>query len=78
MVAIAKSGGEIARLVQDHGCGLIVEPGDGPALAEALRGLRADPAVVAEMGRRARAMLDTHFTRRAAFASWESLFKAIT
>ena len=77
MVAIAKSGGEIARLVQDRGCGLVVEPGDGPALAEALRRLRADPAVVAEMGRCARAMLDTHFTRRAAFASWESLFKAI-
>jgi glycosyltransferase involved in cell wall biosynthesis len=73
LISITARDGEIARLVRQHKCGLVVDPGDGPALAEALITLCKYPVRVTEMGKRARSMLDGHFTRRHAFARWEKL-----
>jgi colanic acid biosynthesis glycosyl transferase WcaI len=77
IIAVTASNGELAQLVRRHECGIVVEPGDGKRLADTLRSLRADPDRLAEMGRRARAMLDAHFTRRQAFARWQSLVEEI-
>ena len=77
VIAVTASDGEIARLVRDHRCGVAIAPGDGAALAETLRHLAANPGAVAEMGLRARAMLDARFTRRQAFADWERLLETI-
>jgi glycosyltransferase involved in cell wall biosynthesis len=77
IVAVTARDGEVARLVRRHDCGVVVEPGDGELLADTVRRLRADPGQLAEMGHRARAMLDAHFTRRRAFASWQSLIEEI-
>lgn len=74
IIAITAAEGEIARLVRDHRCGAIVAPGDGAALAATLRELAANSEKRKEMGSRARAMLDARFTRRQAFAQWETLF----
>jgi colanic acid biosynthesis glycosyl transferase WcaI len=73
VIAITARDGEIARLVRRHQCGLVVEPGSSYILANALRSLSADPGALAEMGLRARTMLETHFSRRHAFASWSRL-----
>jgi glycosyltransferase involved in cell wall biosynthesis len=73
IIAIAAAEGEVAGLVRRHDCGLVVKPGDGGFLAAALRSLRADPDRLVAMGHRARAMLDSHFTRRRAFGRWRSL-----
>ncbi|MGC2524076.1 MAG: glycosyltransferase family 4 protein, partial [Stellaceae bacterium] len=78
IVAIAAADGDVARFVQRAGCGVVIAPGAGELLAEALRRLRADPGCVAEMGRRARAALDADFTRRQAFARWRALIEEIT
>jgi len=78
VIAMTASDGEIARPVREHGCGLVIEPGNGQALAEALVLLCKDPQRVAEMGRRARAMLDDRFTRKHAFARWESVLANVT
>jgi colanic acid biosynthesis glycosyl transferase WcaI len=77
MIAITAPDGEIARLVRQHDCGLVVEPGQGDALADALLRLSADPDRRAAMGLRARAMLDAHFTRNQALARWQSLLEGI-
>jgi len=76
LISITARDGEIAQLVRQYECGLVVEPGNGPALAEALVSLCKDPMGVTEMGKRARSMLDGHFTRRHAFARWEKLLAA--
>jgi len=73
IVAVAARDGEIARLVLRHESGVVVEPGAGEVLAETLRHLHSDPDRLAEMGRRARAMLEADFTRRHAFARWQAL-----
>lgn len=73
IVVIGAAGGELARLVDEHRCGLVVEPGDAAALAAALRRMSSDPGIVADMGARARKMLDAHFSRGQAFARWDDL-----
>jgi glycosyltransferase involved in cell wall biosynthesis len=77
MIAITAIDGEIARLVRQHDCGLVVEPGDAASLVAALACLSADSARRDAMGRRARAMLDTHFTRGLAFARWREVLQGI-
>ena len=78
MISVTASGGEIAQLVRQHECGLVIEPGDGQALLEAVTLLCDDPSRAAEMGRRARAMLDDRFARKHALARWESLLATLT
>jgi len=75
VISITSCQGEIAALVRQHACGCVVEPGDGQALADALVLLAANPSQVAEMGQRARKMLDDCFTRKHALASWQRLLK---
>ena len=73
IIVIADENGEIARLVEQHGCGIVIPPGDADALADALRRLSNAPETVSEMGRRVRAMLDVHFTRQKALERWSGL-----
>jgi glycosyltransferase involved in cell wall biosynthesis len=66
VVAQAPERSELARVVSETGCGIVVRPGDAGALAEAIRGLSADRAAAAERGRRAReAYLETYALARA-------------
>jgi len=51
-----------------EGCGVVVEPGDPPALAVALARLLHDPAGAAELGRRARERCEARYSFRAARA----------
>jgi glycosyltransferase involved in cell wall biosynthesis len=73
IIIIADKNGEIARLVQQHSCGSAVAPGDASALVDVLRGLSNKPETISEMGHRARAMLDRHFSRRQALQRWSGL-----
>jgi colanic acid biosynthesis glycosyl transferase WcaI len=73
IISITSSEGEIARLVRQHDCGLVIEPGNGRALAQALIFLVESPERVAKMGQQARAMLDDHFARRHALGRWQQL-----
>jgi glycosyltransferase involved in cell wall biosynthesis len=73
IIAVTACDGEVARIVRRHDCGIVVEPGAGELLADTLSCLRSDPVRLAEMGRRARAMLDARFTRHNALQRWRSL-----
>jgi glycosyltransferase involved in cell wall biosynthesis len=75
--AITAKDGEMARLVHRYQCGIVVRPGDGRECADAFMSLDADRNRVAEMGYRARMMLEEHFTRRQAFERWRTLLEAV-
>jgi len=65
--------GEMATLVAEHRCGISVAAGEGRALADAIRGLAADPERCAAYGSNARAMIDQHYSRAAALSKWRRL-----
>jgi glycosyltransferase involved in cell wall biosynthesis len=54
ILAVAPAESDAARIVEESGCGIAVDPDDPAAVASAIRELRDDPARLAEMGRRAR------------------------
>lgn len=73
VIAIAAKHGELSRLVHEHGCGVVIEPGDANALVGTLSRLSRDLAGLAEMGARARQMLNARFTRQNALERWDQL-----
>lgn len=68
--------GEAARLVESERCGLVVEPEDPRALAEALAALAADPARRAELGAAGRRAVERDFGRDAWLRRWHDLLAA--
>jgi colanic acid biosynthesis glycosyl transferase WcaI len=56
-IVVAPASSEIARIVVENGCGLVVPPGQPERLAEAIRSLAADRTLGIEMGRRGREAL---------------------
>jgi glycosyltransferase involved in cell wall biosynthesis len=76
-VAIVEADGEIARLVATHKCGAIVRPGDPQGLADLLESMMADLALSDEWGRNARAMIETHFSRKLAIDRWRDLIASL-
>ena len=77
IIAIAAADSDISRLARQHGCGIVIEPGDATHLAKTVRELVDDPEQVAIMGRRARTMLEEKFTRLHAIHRWEELIARI-
>jgi colanic acid biosynthesis glycosyl transferase WcaI len=78
VIAITASDGEIARLVQQHDCGVVIAPGDARALASTLSRLSSDPGELTEMGVRARKMLEAQLTRQKGFEQWRQLLDGLT
>jgi colanic acid biosynthesis glycosyl transferase WcaI len=70
IIAVTAANGEIANLVHYHHSGRVIEPGASEKLAATILELSRDPDQLATLGRNARAMLDSQFTRRAAFRRW--------
>ncbi len=73
MIAITANECEIAQLVRQHACGIVIEPGNGDALAAAILQLSSDTESRAAMGKRARAMLEAQFTSRHGFERWHGV-----
>ncbi len=73
IITVMAPDGELARLVRANNCGVTVGVGDSEGLAAAIAALRSDPGRRPLMGRNARAMLESRFSRRAALDRWNSL-----
>lgn len=77
MAMIGDPTGEIGRLISEHRCGITIAPGNAAKLADTLRRWSEQPNSIAEMGGRARQMLDARFTRRRAFDQWHRLIAGL-
>ena len=77
VVAITGRDGEIARLVRENKCGIVIEPGAGDELAATILKLSQDRQQCIAMGKNARAMLDAQFTRNHGFKSWHRVFETV-
>ncbi len=69
---VATDVGDSSRIVSD--CGIIVEPGDSNALAEAIRKLRQDPALRHELGRRARQRITEEFSLQRMVSAYRNFY----
>jgi colanic acid biosynthesis glycosyl transferase WcaI len=74
-IAVTDPAGEIAEVVGRYQCGAIVTPGDGQALAQAIREFKADRPRLEQMGRNARALLDQSLRKKIALEHWEKLLQ---
>ena len=77
VIAICANDGEVAKIVKRYRFGGVVEPGNVRALVDLILQLSTDAALRAEMGRRARAMLEARFSRRQALARWRQLLEHV-
>lgn len=73
IVAIGDPDGELGRLVTAQSCGFAVKPGAAGALVGILQQFARDPNGVAQMGARARDLLETRFSRAQALECWSHL-----
>lgn len=65
--------GEIARIISRHGCGRAFATGESAGLADYIRTLAGDPEEAARQGGNARAALERHYSRAAAFGLWRKM-----
>jgi glycosyltransferase involved in cell wall biosynthesis len=77
IVAITSRQSELAKLVSQYQCGLVIDQGDGKTLALELKRLKAAPKVCSAMGAHARAMLSARFTRAHAINTWAQTLRGI-
>ena len=66
---------DLAQLLLDEQCGLVVAPGEAGALAEQLSALQQDPERVAAMGLRARQLYDQRFGLERSLQAYEALLQ---
>jgi colanic acid biosynthesis glycosyl transferase WcaI len=63
--------GELARLIERYGCGIVIEPGDVEGLVRAIGTLARDREAARQIGLRGRELYLHRFAPRHAFAAWE-------
>ena len=76
-VFIGSLSGDVAKVIQDHGCGIAVGVGESEKLATALRLWRNDSGTVRQMSDNARRVALEHYTPNQAVASWLALLMEI-
>lgn len=69
--------GGTPEVVEDRVTGLLVEPGDAPALARAITELREDADAAAQIGLAGRRLVRSRFTWDAAAARFEALYETL-
>jgi glycosyltransferase involved in cell wall biosynthesis len=68
---------EVARVIEESKCGLVIEQGDSAGLVKAIETLHADPQLAQAMGRRAREVFERTFTRSLACERWLRLLQNV-
>jgi colanic acid biosynthesis glycosyl transferase WcaI len=75
VIAVIPENCELATAIRSWECGAVIEPGDSAALASTILDLSDDRAKAKAMGDRARQMLDSRYSRRAAMERWKALLR---
>ena len=71
VIFVGARDGELARIIDEYRCGIVVEMGDVDGLTSAIRKLASDRTETAAMGQRGRELYLQRFAPHHAFAAWE-------
>lgn len=63
------------RIIQEAGCGMVIEPGNPKKLAESILKFYQSRTLLEEMGRKGREYAEKHFSREAGVKRYEEIFK---
>jgi colanic acid biosynthesis glycosyl transferase WcaI len=77
LLASADPDSDVARLVAETGCGLLVPPGDPRALADAVLRLRNDPALAGRLASAGRAAAEASYSRDVVVDAYERLLRQV-
>jgi glycosyltransferase involved in cell wall biosynthesis len=77
VVAAVTPSSEAAQCIRRAGCGLVVEPENPPALAQAIRRLHGDRELAARLGRQGRLFAERHFASDRILQCFENLFLSV-
>lgn len=75
VIAVMSSQSEIARMLTEEGCGIVVEPGNAERLAEAILNLYNDRQKLALMGKNARRAIDNKYNLHSAAEAYYELIQ---
>jgi glycosyltransferase involved in cell wall biosynthesis len=73
VIAVTATDGEAAEIIQRHGCGTSVPPGNAEALASIIESWSSMPEELARMGERGRLASMAHYSKSAALARWSTV-----
>ncbi len=71
-IYVGPSGSEVARVILEEECGIVVANRDGPGLVDAVRALQRKPAECAAMGGRGRHALVLRYSMQIACERWRA------
>lgn len=77
IVACADADSDLAQLVREAGCGVVVPPGDADALARALLDAYQDRERWEARGRAGRAQVEQHYSRTEISAQYDAIVRAV-
>ena len=73
VIAVTAADGEAAEIIQLHGCGTTVQPGNAEALAATIESWASMPEELVRMGERGRLASRAHYSKSAALALWSTV-----
>jgi colanic acid biosynthesis glycosyl transferase WcaI len=68
---------EIARIIQENSCGVVVPNGNSEGLVRVIDEIRRDPALGLALGHRGRKALEAKYSMRHACEAWHELIHRI-
>ena len=75
VLAIASEGSDVAHLINDAQCGIVVPPGKPELFAQAILEMKKNPSRMAEMGKNGRAKILFEFNRNECINKYEITFQ---
>lgn len=75
VLLVGPAQGELAKLLQQNGCGAAFCPAESRQLAQTLVGWQADPARRLQIGRQARTLYEQHYAFSSTLELWEKVLE---
>jgi glycosyltransferase involved in cell wall biosynthesis len=72
-IFVGPDGSEIARVISENSCGMVVQNGNSSGLVTVINELRKDPAMGLALGHRGRQVLESKYSMQHACNAWRTL-----